>query len=69
MVDKYTEDMAVDSSMIRSELGFMPEYDLSRGWVARPSILCVEQENSSVKRIYRIFNICNTCHHSELAHD
>jgi len=32
MVDKYTEDMAVDSSMIRSELGFMPEYDLSRGW-------------------------------------
>jgi nucleoside-diphosphate-sugar epimerase len=32
MVDKYTEDMAVDSSLIQSKLGFKPEYDLSRGW-------------------------------------
>lgn len=32
IVDKYTEDMAVDSSLIQSKLGFKPEYDLSRGW-------------------------------------
>jgi nucleoside-diphosphate-sugar epimerase len=31
-VDKYTEDMAVDSRRIREELGFVPRYDLRRGW-------------------------------------
>lgn len=32
MIDKYTEDIAVDSSLIRNELGFMPQYELHRGW-------------------------------------
>jgi len=39
MVDKYTEDMAVDSSLIRSELGFMPAYDLSQGWTETIDIM------------------------------
>ena len=32
MIDKYTEDIAVDGSLIQKELGFMPQYDLSAGW-------------------------------------
>jgi len=32
MINKYTEDIAVDGSFIRKELGFMPEYDLKTGW-------------------------------------
>ena len=31
-IDKYTEDVAVDSRRIRNELGFVPEYDLVEGW-------------------------------------
>ncbi|MDO9209450.1 MAG: hypothetical protein Q7V48_01670 [Deltaproteobacteria bacterium] len=31
-VDKYTEDVAVDSQRIQKELGFIPKYDLSAGW-------------------------------------
>lgn len=31
-IDKYTEDVAVDSSRIRKELGFVPQYDLTAGW-------------------------------------
>ncbi|PKN18687.1 MAG: UDP-glucose 4-epimerase [Deltaproteobacteria bacterium HGW-Deltaproteobacteria-6] len=31
-VDKYTEDVAVDSRRIQYELGFVPQYDLSTGW-------------------------------------
>lgn len=31
-IDKYTEDVAVDSSRIREELGFVPQYDLRSGW-------------------------------------
>ena len=31
-VEKYLKDVAVDSSRIRNELGFRPEYDLLRGW-------------------------------------
>jgi UDP-glucose 4-epimerase len=31
-VDKYTEDIAVDGSRIRTELGFKPQYDLRSGW-------------------------------------
>jgi nucleoside-diphosphate-sugar epimerase len=31
-IDKYTEDIAVDSSRIRTELGFKPQYDLRSGW-------------------------------------
>jgi len=33
MIDKYTEDIAVDGSLIQKELGFMPQYDLKVGWV------------------------------------
>jgi len=32
MIDKYTEDVAVDGSLIQKELGFMPQYDLKTGW-------------------------------------
>jgi UDP-glucose 4-epimerase len=32
MIDKYTEDIAVDSSLIQKELGFMRQYDLKTGW-------------------------------------
>ncbi len=32
MIDKYTDDVAVDSRRIQKELGFMPKYDLSAGW-------------------------------------
>ena len=31
-IDKYTEDIAVDSRRIRNELGFEPLYDLAAGW-------------------------------------
>ena len=30
-VDKYTEDIAVDDSLIQQELGFIPQYDLRAG--------------------------------------
>ncbi len=32
MVAKYIEDVAVDSSLIQKELGFVPQYDLRTGW-------------------------------------
>jgi nucleoside-diphosphate-sugar epimerase len=32
MIDKYTEDIAVDGSLIQKELGFVPRYDLRSGW-------------------------------------
>ena len=32
MIDKYTEDIAVDGSRIQKELGFVPQYDLKTGW-------------------------------------
>jgi UDP-glucose 4-epimerase len=31
-IDKFTEDMAVDSSRIQKVLGFIPHYDLLAGW-------------------------------------
>ncbi len=31
-IDKYTEDIAVDGSLIQKELGFVPQYDLKSGW-------------------------------------
>jgi len=31
-IDKYTEDIAVDSQRIQKELGFVPSFDLSTGW-------------------------------------
>jgi nucleoside-diphosphate-sugar epimerase len=31
-IEKYTEDIAVDSSLIQKELGFVPQYDLKTGW-------------------------------------
>jgi nucleoside-diphosphate-sugar epimerase len=31
-IDKYTEDVAVDSQRIHDELGFVPQYDLAAGW-------------------------------------
>jgi len=32
MIDKYTEDIAVDGILIQKELGFVPQYDLRTGW-------------------------------------
>lgn len=32
MIEKYTEDIAVDGSLIQKELGFVPQYDLKTGW-------------------------------------
>jgi nucleoside-diphosphate-sugar epimerase len=32
MIDKYTEDIAVDGSLIQKELGFVPHYNLQTGW-------------------------------------
>ncbi len=31
-IDKYTEDIAVNSTRIQTELGFRPQYDLKSGW-------------------------------------
>lgn len=33
MVDKYTEDIAVDSSRFQKNIGFVPQYDLKAGWM------------------------------------
>jgi nucleoside-diphosphate-sugar epimerase len=32
VIDKYTEDIAIDGSLIQKELGFVPQYDLKTGW-------------------------------------
>jgi len=32
IIDKYTEDIAVDGSLIQQELGFVPQYGLKTGW-------------------------------------
>lgn len=32
-IDKYTEDIAVDSQRIQAKLGFVPQYDLAAGWL------------------------------------
>jgi nucleoside-diphosphate-sugar epimerase len=32
IIDKYTEDIAVDGSLIQKDLGFVPQYDLRSGW-------------------------------------
>ena len=32
IIDKYTEDIEVDGSLIQKELSFIPQYDLKTGW-------------------------------------
>ncbi len=32
MLDKYTEDIAVEGTRIQKELAFIPLYDLNTGW-------------------------------------
>jgi UDP-glucose 4-epimerase len=32
LLDKYLEDVAVDATRIQKELGFVPQFDLVRGW-------------------------------------
>ena len=32
VIDKYTEDIAVDGSFFQKEIGFIPHYDLKTGW-------------------------------------
>jgi len=41
MIEKYTEDVAVDSSRIREQLGFEAKYDLRTGW--RETIAALRQ--------------------------
>ena len=31
-IDKYTEDIAIRSQLIQTDLGFKPQYDLRSGW-------------------------------------
>ena len=31
-INKYTEDIAVDSQLIQRDLGFKPQFDLTTGW-------------------------------------
>jgi nucleoside-diphosphate-sugar epimerase len=31
-IDKYTEDIAVSSQRIQTELGFKPHFDMESGW-------------------------------------
>ncbi|MDO8722448.1 MAG: hypothetical protein Q7J31_09505 [Syntrophales bacterium] len=50
ITDKYTEDIAVDGSLIQKELGFMPQYDLKTGWEEtiremQGKIVCREHPN------------------------
>jgi hypothetical protein len=44
MIDKYTEDIAVDGSLIQKKPGFVPQYDLKTGW--EETIKEMRQENS-----------------------
>ena len=32
MIDKYTQDFAVDGSLFQKEIGFVPQYNLKTGW-------------------------------------
>jgi len=41
MIDKYTEDVAVEGRRIQAELGFVPQYNLATGW--REAILEMRQ--------------------------
>jgi nucleoside-diphosphate-sugar epimerase len=40
MIDKYTEDIAVNDSLIQKELGFVPQYDLKTGWEETIKEMC-----------------------------
>jgi nucleoside-diphosphate-sugar epimerase len=31
-IDKYVEDVAIDSRRIQTQLGFVPHFDLETGW-------------------------------------
>jgi nucleoside-diphosphate-sugar epimerase len=44
MMDKYTEDIAVDGSRFQKEIGFVPQYDLKAGW--KEAIFEMYSENS-----------------------
>jgi len=39
MIDKYTEDIAVDGSVIRRDLGFVAGYNLQAGWLDAVSVM------------------------------
>ena len=44
-IDKYTEDMAVDSQLIRKQLGFKAKYDLKAGL---EETICEMKKNGSL---------------------
>ena len=44
IIDKYLEDVAVDSTKIRARLGFEPAYDLARGWRETVQLMRTEGE-------------------------
>ncbi|MHB8138197.1 MAG: NAD-dependent epimerase/dehydratase family protein [Smithellaceae bacterium] len=46
MIDKYTEDIAVDGSLFQKEIGFVPQYDLKTGW---KETICEMYEDNSFK--------------------
>ena len=61
-IDKYTEDIAVDSQLIQRELGFKPQYDLRSGWretvqeMRKTSLLSMEIDISNCElRISNFF--------------
>jgi UDP-glucose 4-epimerase len=51
MIDKYIEDVAIDSQRIQRELGFMPEYDLVAGWQDAVQIMMLSGELKKKVRI------------------
>jgi hypothetical protein len=42
MLDKYTEDIAVDATLITRTLGFAPAVDLAAGWAETMAALRAE---------------------------
>jgi len=52
LIDKLVENVAVDSSKVRTELGFEPRYDLRRGWQETCALLSGQRipENDAVWR-------------------
>ncbi len=52
MVDKYTEDIAVDGSLIQKELGFVPQYDLKTGWEETIREMQAAKKPNGLKKSY-----------------
>jgi nucleoside-diphosphate-sugar epimerase len=44
-VDKYSEDIAVNGSLIQKEIGFIPQYNLNTGWKETIRKMCGHEED------------------------